>query len=133
MIDRKIAMYLIFGVLTTLLNIVSYHFLYNVIHINLLIATAIAWLLAVFFAFVTNRKWVFESKSNEKRILVEMFLFIFSRVGTGFFDVGFMYISVKILNVDDIFAKIISNVIVVILNYILSKYLVFSNKSVRGE
>ena len=62
---KEIIMYLIFGTLTTAVNIVVYYLFSNIIHINYLFSNAVAWFLSVLFAYVTNRKYVFDSKNNQ--------------------------------------------------------------------
>ena len=111
-------MYLIFGTLTTVVNIVVYYLFSNIIHMNYLFSNAVAWFLSVLFAYVTNRKYVFDSKNNQ--IIKEAISFFGSRLATGIMDMVLMWFLVN-FNV----AKVVVNVIVVILNYILSKLVVF--------
>lgn len=75
--------YLIFGVLTTLLNILIYHVAFKTFGISNVVSTCIAWVGAVLFAFITNRLYVFNSKSSGKDIIKEVFNFILCRLGTG--------------------------------------------------
>lgn len=70
---KEIIMYLIFGVLTTAVNIGVYFISAELLHINYLISNGLAWFLSVLFAYLTNRKYVFESKSQD--VLKEVFLF----------------------------------------------------------
>ena len=86
-------MYLVFGVLTTVVNIVVYYVAADCLKINYLIANIAAWFLSVLFAYVTNRKYVFESKSDH--ILKEMISFFSARLATGALDMGFMYVSIS--------------------------------------
>lgn len=116
-------MYLIFGTLTTAVNIVVYYLFSNIIHINYLFSNAVAWLLSVLFAYVTNRKYVFDSKNNQ--IIKEAISFFGSRLATGIMDMMLMWFLVNFNIVNDVVAKVVDNVIVVILNYILSKLVVF--------
>ena len=83
-------------------------------------------MLSVLFAFVTNKLWVFESKSFKfKLFLTELCNFILCRLATGVLDLGIMFVGVDLLKGPAIVLKIVSNVIVIILNYIMSKVLVF--------
>ena len=116
-------MYLIFGTLTTAVNIVVYYLFSNIIHINYLFSNAVAWFLSVLFAYVTNRKHVFDSKNNQ--IIKEAISFFGSRLATGIMDMVLMWFLVNFNIVNDVVAKVVVNVIVVILNYILSKLVVF--------
>ena len=81
-------MYLIFGTLTTAVNIVVYYLFSNIIHINYLFSNAVAWFLSVLFAYVTNRKYVFDSKNNQ--IIKEAISFFGSRLATGIMDMVLM-------------------------------------------
>ena len=116
-------MYLFFGVLTTIVNIVTYIFFSEFCGINYLISNIIAWFISVVFAYVTNRKWVFESKSN--KILKEFTLFLGGRASSGVMDTALLFIAVDLLNFNDLISKIAIGIIIVIVNYIFSKYIVF--------
>lgn len=120
---KEIIMYLVFGVLTTVVNIVVYFFSAELLHINYLISNALAWFLSVLFAYITNRKYVFES--NSQNILKEAVSFFSSRLATGILDMVLMWLFVYFNVVNDVIAKVIVNVIVVVLNYVLSKLVVF--------
>lgn len=94
-----------------------------------MISTVIAWLLAVLFAYVTNRKWVFHSNANTVReIITEIAAFFSCRIATGIVDWGCMWIFVDILDCNDVVIKAIANVLVIVLNYIASKLLIFKEK-----
>lgn len=116
-------MYLVFGVLTTVVNIVAYYVVADCLKINYLIANIAAWFLSVLFAYVTNRKYVFESKSDY--ILKEMISFFSARLATGALDMGFMYVAVNFQILPDFIAKIVANIFVIIANYVLSKLFIF--------
>ena len=120
---KEIIMYLVFGVLTTVVNIVVYFLSAVLLHINYLISNALAWFLSVLFAYITNRKYVFESSSQN--ILKEAVSFFSSRLATGILDMVLMWLFVYFNVVNDVIAKVIVNVIVVVLNYVLSKLVVF--------
>lgn len=121
--NKEIIMYLVFGVLTTVVNIVVYYIFSNLLHMNYLFSNAMAWFLYVLFAYVTNRKYVFDSKNNQ--IIKEAISFFGSRLATGIMDMMLMWFLVNFNIVNDVVAKVVVNVIVVILNYILSKLVVF--------
>ena len=125
---KEIIMYLVFGVLTTVVNIVVYFLSAELLHINYLISNALAWFLSVLFAYITNRKYVFHSEvKSTKGILKEVISFFSCRLLTGVVDLACMLIFVDILNVNDMLMKIVANVIVIILNYVASKLLIFKH------
>ena len=126
---KEVISYLFFGVLTTVVNFVVYFACTEGLHINYLAATAVSWVAAVLFAYVTNRKWVFESKvSGFMPILREMAVFVGCRVFSGVMDMGIMFISVDMIGISDRIAKFVTQVAVVVLNYIFSKIIIFRNK-----
>ncbi len=122
-ITREIFLYVVFGALTTLINIVAYWILYYGISVSNTVSTIISWLLSVVFAYVTNKIWVFE-KGN-KSTIKEATEFFISRISTGVLDLAIMYVAVELLYFEGGIIKIISNVVVIILNYLLSKLFVF--------
>jgi len=126
---KEVISYLFFGVLTTVVNFVVYFACTDGLHINYLAATAVSWVAAVLFAYVTNRKWVFESQvSAFMPILREMAVFVGCRVFSGVMDMGIMFISVDMIGISDRIAKFVTQVAVVVLNYIFSKIIIFRNK-----
>ena len=129
---KEIINYLIFGILTTIVSLLTYYLLvYTILNpnnpIELQIANIISWITCVTFAYITNRKYVFNSK--DKNIIKEITKFYSSRLSTLFIDMLIMFIFVTRLNFNDKIIKIIVQIIIIILNYILSKLLVFKNKS----
>lgn len=123
---REVILYLVFGVLTTLVNWGLYFVLADLWKVDYLLATAISQILAILFAYVTNRIWVFESKaSGFLKIFFEMVRFFGCRGVSFLLDLGCMYVGVSLLHIDDTWMKLISNVLVVIANYIFSKLIVF--------
>ena len=121
--------YGIFGVLTTIVNIVAYNFSYNHVGLSNTFSNIIAWILAVAFAYVTNKIWVFGSVSWKWDVLKkEIVSFISCRLATGILDIVIMYICVDIMNFNAMLMKIVSNVLVIILNYIFSKLVIFKKK-----
>lgn len=122
-ITREIFLYVFFGALTTIINILAYSFLYYGFTVSNTLSTIISWALSVIFAYVTNRIWVFESKN--KSTLREAVEFFLARISTGLLDLLVMYIGVELLSFEGGILKIISNVMVIILNYLLSKLFVF--------
>ncbi len=118
--------YGIFGVLTTVINWVVYKVCYSSLEIPNVPSTCIAWLLAVLFAFITNKLWVFHSKSFQRDVLTrEAVSFFTARILTGVLDVVIMWIAVDKLGYNADLWKLLSNVLVIILNYIASKFVIF--------
>ena len=122
-IKRELILYILFGVLTTLVNIIVYFFFARLLSIHYLLSNVLAWFFSVLFAYITNRIWVFESKNDN--IIKECALFFGGRLFSGAVDTGLMYLFIDILSVGDIISKIVIQVIVVVLNYLLSKLVIF--------
>lgn len=123
---KEVLLYLIFGVLTTLVNIVTYALCTKVLGINWQISNVIAWVLSVLFAYVTNRKYVFESK--DANVIREMISFFAFRLLSFVLDMGFMYLFIDLMHCNDMISKIIVQVIVIVLNYVFSKLFIFKKK-----
>lgn len=127
---KEIINYLIFGGLTTLVNLLVYYLLsLTIFHtekaFELQIVIIISWISSVLFAYFTNRKYVFESKNKKKTEIVKFFL---SRLGTLLIEMFLMYLLVTLLGGNDKIMKIIVQVIVILLNYFLSKFIVFKGE-----
>ncbi len=126
---RELILYVFFGGLTTLVNWGLYALLSDALGVPYLWATAISQIASILFAYVTNRIWVFESKVHGFRgIALEMAKFFGCRAASFFLDLGCMYVGVDLLHINDKWMKLISNVVVVIVNYVLSKVLIFRKK-----
>ncbi len=123
---KEITLYIIFGILTTAVNIAVFFLLYDVVHSGLIIANITAWLLSVSFAYITNRIFVFKVKSGD--VLKEMVMFFAARIFSLVIDTGIIYIGIDIMHLDALAVKIFSNIIVIILNYALSKFIIFKAK-----
>ena len=123
---KEALLYLFFGVLTTLVNIVTYYLFFDLFNVANVTSTVVAQFFAIIFAYVTNKLWVFNSKSWQfKTISFEIFSFFGCRLASAAFDVIFMWVSVDILSLWPILMKVVANVIVVVLNYFASKLLIF--------
>lgn len=118
--------YLVFGVLTTVVNIVAFYLLDTVFDVQYLIANLVSIIVSILFAFFTNKKYVFKSKSESfQSWMKEFVLFCSFRVLSGVFDMLSMWILVDFLTLDTNIAKIATQFIVVVLNYFFSKFFVF--------
>lgn len=137
---KEIILYIIFGGLTTVVNYIIYFTCTKALHIGWSPATVVAWVGAVLFAYVTNRIWVFESRANGfVPVLVEFIKFI----GARLLSLGMEWVTLKllldILHMDaflwhdlpagEFIAKTIAQIIVIIANYIFSKWIVFRKKT----
>ena len=130
---KEIVNYLIIGVLTTVVSLVSFYLIRIFVFTNdsqfdIQLANVISWVLAVLFAFVTNKKYVFESKSTGYQKFLEMIKFYVSRLTTLGVEMFVMWLLTSPLKVDDMISKIIVQFIIVILNYVFSKLFVFKKK-----
>ena len=121
--------YAFFGVLTTVVNTVVYWLCAHPLGMPVVPSTVIAWFLAVLFAYLTNRKWVFHSEAVTRREKVrEILSFYGCRLATGVIDWLCMYVFVDLFHLNDVAVKVAVNILVIILNYIASKLLVFKKK-----
>lgn len=121
--------YLFFGVCTTLVNVIVYWIAAYLLHLAVMPSTILAWIFAVLFAYITNRKWVFLSQVKDiKKIFRETLLFFICRMITGIIDWTCMFLFVNLLHYNDVFIKFLANVIVIILNYMASKLIIFKRR-----
>ncbi len=131
---KEVILYVIFGGLTTLINIVVYWICRNLITLQVVPSDIIAWILSVIFAYVTNKIWVFESRSTKVAVLIrEIGEFFAARLFSLGFDVLFLYVTVEKLSWPDLPMKIVANVIVIIMNYLFSKLLIFRKNKEEGK
>ena len=122
-------LYLFLGGCTTLVNVAVYGLCAHAANLSTTLSIAIAWAVSVLFAYLTNRTWVFESQARTAGdILREMGSFFLGRVATGVLDWAIMYVCVDRLGLPDMPIKLLSNVVVIVLNYVLSKLFVFAKK-----
>ena len=118
--------YIFFGVCTTLVNMIVYWLCAHVFLFSVMISTIVAWILSVLFAYVTNRKYVFHSVVNGlEEIAKEVISFFSCRLLTGGIDLLCMFVFVDVLQMNDLFIKVVANVLVIVLNYVASKLFIF--------
>ena len=126
---KNIILYAVFGVLTTSVNIVVYWVLAHPLAFSVMVSTIIAWIAAVLFAYLTNRKWVFHSQAKTSTAVIrELFSFFACRFATGIVVWGCMFFLVDLMHSNDVIIKAGANVLVIILNYVASKLIIFKNK-----
>lgn len=127
---RSILMYLIMGGWTTVVNIVVYWICEEMFHLDYRISTTVAWVFAVVFAYIVNKRFVFKSVTNTWRDrFAEMGSFFGFRVLSFFMDLGTMMVLVGLLSINGTVSKILANVIVLVANYIFSKKFIFKDRS----
>lgn len=131
--NREVVMYLVFGALTTLVSIATYYLCTSLLFnsenaVNIQISNVISWIASVTFAYITNKKYVFNSKNSVKGEIVKFFS---ARIGTLIIDMVIMFVFVSVLKFNDMIVKIFVQIVVVIANYVLSKLLVF--KEAKNE
>ncbi len=123
---RNLIVYLILGVLTTCVNYAVYLPLYNWLRFSATFSNVIAWVIAVVFAFVTNKPFAFDSHDwSWKTVFPEAWKFVGCRIGSGLFETAVIFIFVDYLAFNGNVIKLITSVAVVILNYFASKLFVF--------
>ena len=129
MLIRKyydILAYLFFGVLTTAVNYIVYLPCYNLLHISAAASNVIAWVAAVAFAYLTNKPFVFKSHDwSAKTVVPELTKFVGSRVLSGALETAIIFVTVDLLCWNGNIMKLVTSVLVVVLNYVASKLLVF--------
>ncbi|MBE5821028.1 MAG: GtrA family protein [Clostridiales bacterium] len=134
--NKEVILYLIFGVLTTLINFICFFILSEYIftslnqNTNISLSNLIAFIIAVLFAFITNKLIVFGSNDkNTKKTIKELLSFICARIFTFLISTGGILLTVNILFIHKYISKIIFNIIEIVLNYLFSKLLIFRKKA----
>lgn len=131
---EEIISYLIFGVLTTIVSFGTYLIFANIFFSNktdvdIQIANILSWMCAVAFAYITNRIWVFKSKTKGKQQIKEIINFVSARIASLLVDMLMMYIMYSLMHINDTISKIIVQFVVVAMNYILSKIIIFKKQN----
>ena len=127
---KDVIPYLFFGVCTTVVNVVVYWCSAHIFALSTMLSTVIAWILAVLFAYITNRKWVFKSDAKSRlAIAKEISSFFGCRLATGIIDWLCMFVFVEVLSINDVVIKVLANILVIVLNYVASKLIIFK----RGQ
>lgn len=131
---EELVMYVIVGVCTMIVSLVSYYIIANPLGLYYQTANIISWILAVAFAYMTNKKFVFKSPySGMHNTVKEMSSFVSSRVASLLAEILSMYFFVQICQIDDNIVKLMNQVLVTVLNYIFSKFWVFRKSSKTQE
>ena len=125
----EVLSYLIFGVLTTVVNYLVYLPVYNLVGLSAALSNAIAWVVAVAFAYLTNKPFVFKSHDwSAKTVIPELTKFVGCRVASGAAETLILLLTVDILHWNGNLWKLVTSVLVVVMNYIASKLVVFKKK-----
>ena len=126
---RDVLIYLVFGVLTTAVNYLVYLPCYNLLHMSAAVSNVIAWVFAVIFAYLTNKPFVFQSHDwSAKTVVPELTKFVMTRLGSGAAETVIIFLTVDVLRWNGNVMKLATSVLVVVLNYVGSKLLVFRKK-----
>jgi len=126
---RDVISYLFFGGLTTVVNYLVYFPLYNWLQISATLSNTIAWVVAVAFAYLTNKPFVFKSNDwSKETVIPELTKFVGCRMGSGVAETVLIWIFVDVLACNGNLIKILTSILVVIFNYFGSKLLVFKKK-----
>jgi putative flippase GtrA len=117
---RTELVYLVVGVLTTAVNYLLFFLLIGPLGVYYLTANAASWVVAILFAYFANRTWVF--RSQNKKILAELWLFIASRIFSLLLETGLLYVAVDVFGAGEMIAKAVIAVVVVVCNYITGRF-----------
>ena len=124
--NKEVILYIVFGVLTTLVNFVSFYILTHFINLDENLSNVIAIILSVLFAYFTNRKLVFNSTAvTFKENLKEFYKFILGRLFTMILEIVGFYLLFNIMHIHELISKLFITVIVIILNFFISKFFAF--------
>lgn len=124
--NKEILLYVLFGGLTFIVSIASYVFFDVTLAMNELVANVLSWILAVLFAYVTNKIWVFDAPTHTMREFVkQIFSFFAGRVATLVVEEVILFVFVTLLAFPSVPVKVVAQVIVIVLNYVISKLFVF--------
>lgn len=123
---KELIKYLIVGVLTTAINYACFVILTKMFNIDIHISNIISWVVSVVFAYFTNKLFVFESKSFKPKIIAkEVSEFVAARVFSLLIEELILYVFVNLLSMNALIIKLVANVVVIIINYVLSKLIIF--------
>lgn len=127
---QELIKYLVIGVLTTVINYIIFALLVNIIKFDMHFSNIIAWIISVIFAYFTNKLFVFESKSFKFNVLgKEIVTFGAARIFSLLLEEVILYVFVDKLKMEKLLIKLIANIIVIIVNYVLSKFIIFKKSS----
>ncbi len=124
--NKEVILYLFFGGLAFFLNIGLFALLNGACHMNELIANVICWCVCVLFQFVTNRNWVFDANmGGTDRMMKQLASFVGGRLFTLAIEEAIIAVFITWLGFNSMIVKLVAQFVVIVLNYIISKTLVF--------
>ena len=140
-IKSEVFRYLFFGGLTTVVSLGTYYIAIKAVAggsepsgLQIQAANIISWIFAVAFAYVTNKIWVFNSRSTSPGVILrEILSFISARVFSLGVEAGWLFIATELVDMHDFIAKFIGQFVVVVLNYIFSKLFIFKKNNIGGN
>lgn len=125
---KEVINYLIFGFLSFVVSMLTYYLAR--LCFDYVVSNLVSWIMAVIFAYVTNKRFVFESKVNSKQKLIkEFFVFVMSRIFTLILETILMYVMIDWIHMNDMLVKVIAQIVVILTNYILSKLIIFKKQN----
>ena len=131
---KDIFWYCFFGGLTTVVNIIVFYLFNDVISFHYMVANVIAWVVAVLFAYITNRTWVFKSKiTGTKAIIKELLIFVWFRVLSLLMEYIILFIMIELLGVREMASKLVAQIVVIVANYVFSKWIIFKKPNSKNE
>lgn len=130
----EVFIYLFFGGLATLVNLLTFALAFNLFGWSWPLSNAFSWICSVLFAFVTNKLWVFHSKTETWLALAwEFSKFLAARIVSFGMDMACMYVLIDLLHTGNLIAKIVTQIVVVVANYVFSKVFIFKKVEVKEE
>lgn len=124
--SKEIISYIVFGGFTTVINFIIYLVCTRIFTMDKMLSTAIAWFFSVLFAYITNKLFVFNAKTDTfYKTIAECAKFFAGRLSTGLLDEAFILVFAEMLHFNDILVKMITTVIVIVANYVISKLYIF--------
>lgn len=130
--NKEVLLYLFFGGLAMFVSIVSYWLCSELLGIGVLVSNLISWVAAVLFAYTTNRVWVFDQKTNGiKELIAQILRFFSGRVFTLIVEEVILWVFIELLSFGNMAVKIVAQIVVIVLNYVISKFFVFKKGSVK--
>lgn len=128
--NKEVLLYLFFGGLTFLVSVFSFAFFIQFWHWEALMANLLSWILAVLFAFWTNRIWVFQSPTPTfNAFILQLVSFFEGRIATLIIEEGLLWLFITLLHYNDLIVKVFAQLVVIILNYIFSKKWIFKKQT----
>lgn len=129
--NKEMLLYLFFGGLAFLVSMGTFAFFEKILKFNELIANILSWIITVLFAFVTNRKWVFIKNNSSKPLSFwnQMSRFYAGRIATLVVEESILFVFVTRMSFNSIIVKTVAQIIVIVLNYVISKMWIFKGKN----